>query len=141
MTVSKFTAATQPPTWQVIYDVFTGRVTSNIYTMTEYRVDETTVIRRENSVVSQVDPADPAHASAHGRSIHHIIRPNHVTRGCSDLVIQATATHFHLTIDLDVQVNDAPHFHKRWVESVPRRYYRSKTVSTKMPGSEDIRAF
>jgi len=121
MTVSKFTAATQPPTWQVIYDVFTGRVTSNIYKVDEYRVDETTVIRRENSVVSQVDPRDPAHASAHGRSIHYIIRSNHVTRGCSDLMIQATATHFHITIDLDVQVNDAPHFHKRWVESVPRQ--------------------
>ena len=118
--VSNFSAALRPPKWQLIYDVLTGRVTSKIHSVREYRVDDTTVIRRENSVNSQVDPKDPAHASAHGRNTHYIIRPNQEIRGSSNLVVQATATHFHITIDLDVRVNDAPHFSRRWVESIPR---------------------
>ncbi len=119
--VSRFSDALRPPTWQVITDVLTGRVTSNIGSVREYRVDDTTIIRREFSVVSQVDPRDPAHTSAHGQSVHYIYRPNHVIRGNSDLMIQATATHFHLTIDLDVRINDAPHFQRRWAASVERR--------------------
>jgi hypothetical protein len=121
MKVNKFSAAAQPPTWQVIQDVLTGRMTSNIYSKVEYRVDDTTVITRESKVVSQVDPKDPAHASAYGRNVHQIIRPNFVTRASSDLTIQATATHFHLTINLEVRVNEGLHFHKRWVESIPRQ--------------------
>jgi hypothetical protein len=121
MKVNKFSAATQPPTWQVITDVLTGRVTSNIYSKVEYRVDDTTVISRESAVVSQVDPKDPAHASAYGRNLHHIIRPNFVARASSDLTIQATATHFHITINLEVRVNEGLHFHKRWAESIARQ--------------------
>ncbi len=119
--VSRFSDALRPPTWQVITDVLTGRVTSNLGSVREYCVDDTTVIRREFSVVSQVDPRDPAHSSALGQSMNYIYRPNHVIRGNSDLMIQATATHFHLTIDLDVRINDAPHFQRRWAASVERR--------------------
>jgi putative CocE/NonD family hydrolase len=119
--LQRFSDAVQPPVWQVIQDVLTGRVTSDVHSVMEYRVDDTTVIRRDNQVVSQVDPKDPAHASAKGRSAQYIIRPNHTVYCCSDLMIQATASHFHITIDLDVRVNDAPHFSKRWVESIPRQ--------------------
>jgi hypothetical protein len=121
VSVQRFSDAIQPPVWQVIQDVLTGRVTSDVHSIVEFRVDDTTVIRRDNQVVSQVDPKDPAHASAKGRSAQSIMRPNQTVYCCSDLMIQATASHFHLTIDLDVRVNDAPHFSRRWVESIPRQ--------------------
>jgi hypothetical protein len=117
----RFSDAPNPPTWQVVQDVLTGRVTSKVASTHEYRVNATTVVRRDFSVVSQVDPKDPAHASAHGTSLHQIIRPNHDISANSDLMIQATASHFHITVDLEVKMNGAPHFSRRWVESIPRQ--------------------
>jgi hypothetical protein len=71
--------------------------------------------------VSQLDPRDPAHASAHGRTTYRVTRPSHTLSGCSETVIQATATHFHVTIHVDLRFDDRPHWSKRWVESIPRR--------------------
>ena len=55
-----------------------------------------------------------------GRHISRIRRPSEETEGRSDVLIQATSTHFHVTIDLEVRVNGALHHTNRWVESVPR---------------------
>jgi hypothetical protein len=119
--IRRFSDAIQPPTWQVIHDVLTGRVTSNIRTVTDYRVDDTTVVQRDSAVASQVDPRDPAHATAHGQSIQRIIRPSQEIWGKADLMVQATATHFHISLDVEMKINGAPHYSKRWVESVPRQ--------------------
>jgi len=121
MSVSRYANSLHPPTWQVILDILTGRVTSHIEVAREFRVNDTTLIRRDNSVVCQVHPGDPANASARGRAVHQIIRPNHTVRGVSAMLVEATATHFHVTIDLNLYVNEAMHFSKRWVESAPRR--------------------
>jgi hypothetical protein len=51
-----------------------------------------------------------------------ISRPNHVTEARADVAVQATATHFHVTIELVVEVNGALHFTKHWAESVARHY-------------------
>jgi hypothetical protein len=120
MSVSRFADALHPPTWEIITDVLSGLVTARIEVGREFRVNETTLIRRDNSVVCQVSPGDPANASARGRAMHQIIRPNYTVCGVSDMLVQATATHFHVTIDLNLYVNEALHFSKRWVESAPR---------------------
>jgi hypothetical protein len=86
----------------------------------EQRLDALTILRRENSVISTVDPHNPASASARGRAVHEIIRPNFTVRGSSELVVQATATDFHVTIDLNLSLNEAPHFSKQWQISTPR---------------------
>lgn len=118
--MSKHSAAVRPPVWQVIQDVLTGRMTHNLDMETNYRVNDTTVNQRSFKETCELDPKDPAHASVRGLYTLRIIRPNLTLQGSSDLLIQATATHFHITIDLDLRVNDAPHFQKRWVESAPR---------------------
>jgi len=43
-----------------------------------------------------------------------------VTEGSSDVLIQATATHFNVTIDLVLRVNGTIHHSKHWVKAVPR---------------------
>jgi predicted acyl esterase len=113
--------AVQPPTWQFIQDVLTGRVTFNLLAETNYRVNDTTLNYRTYRETCQVDPKDPAHSSARGLYTLRIARPNETIQGSSDLLIQGTATHFHITIDLNIRVNDAPHFQRRWAESVPRQ--------------------
>ncbi|MBI3763867.1 MAG: CocE/NonD family hydrolase [Chloroflexi bacterium] len=119
--ISTHSSAVQPPKWQIIRDVLSGRTTADIRYNLAFRVNDTTVIEREFSSVCQVDPSDPAHASIHGWHECRSVRPNQVTQGRTDVVIQSTETHFHITIDLEIRVNDAPHFNKRWVESVPRQ--------------------
>ena len=109
-----------PPVWEVVHDVLTGRETVRIHEESEERVNETTVVGREYLLTAQCDPADPASASAHGRHLSRIRRPNAVVEGRSDVLVQASATHFHVTIDLELSVNGAPHHSRRWVESVPR---------------------
>jgi hypothetical protein len=121
VTVDRHTAAVNPPTWEVVHDVLTGRRFVNILDRTSFRVNATTVISREYGNVCELDPRDPAHATARGKALCRIIRPNVITDSQADVFIQSTATHFHVTMEVEVRVNDAPHFQKRWVESIPRQ--------------------
>jgi hypothetical protein len=114
-------AAVTPNTWKVTQDVLTGRVTTEVMVKTAFRVSDSTVIQREFASVCHLDPQDPAHANAHGWHVCRVVGPNQVFQGRADVLLQSTATHFHMTIDLEVRVNDAPHFSKRWVDSIPRQ--------------------
>lgn len=120
LTLARHSDAANPPIWEVVHDVLTGRRRVRVEDARHERINETTVIHRKNALVAEVDPADPAEASAHGRHVSRITRPNQVTEGRSDVLVQASATHFHVTIDLELDVNGARHFAQRWVESVPR---------------------
>jgi hypothetical protein len=84
------------------------------------RVNDSTVLERESWSNFDVNPIRPSDASARGHHVVRIVRPNQVTESQADVVVQATATHFHLEIRLVVEVNGAQHFAKQWVESVPR---------------------
>jgi hypothetical protein len=85
-----------------------------------FRASPDTVIEREFAAECTVDPTDPAHASAHGWHVNRVIRPSDTIQGRCDTVIRSTASHFHVTIDLEITVNDRPHASRRWTESIPR---------------------
>jgi putative CocE/NonD family hydrolase len=119
-TLQRHSDAPEPVTWEVVQDVLTGQSKLFIRSAGDERINNTTVVRRVYSLTAQVDPADPASASAHGRHVSRIRRPNGVVEGSSDVVIQASRTHFHVTIDLEIRLNGALHHHRSWVESVPR---------------------
>ena len=109
-----------PPVWEAVQDVLRGRAQVRIREAHDDRINDTTTVRREYSLVADCDPRDPASASARGRHLSRITRPTTITEGSSDVHVQATATHFHVTIDLELRVNGTPHHAKRWLESVPR---------------------
>jgi putative CocE/NonD family hydrolase len=113
--------ALDPPVWRVSRDQLTGRTAVDVEWGTRSRVSATSVIERRSTSRSDVNPYDPSDASARGRHVFRMVRPNQVTEACADVAVQATATHFDITIDLAVRVNGALHFTKRWVESVPRQ--------------------
>jgi len=119
-TVAHHSAPVHPPRWEIVQDALTGRTTVTVEIDAEYRIDDRTAIRREWGSVSQVDPRDPGHASARGWFKGTIFRPNETISGRADTIIRSTPTHFHVTIDLDVRINDRPHASRRWVESFPR---------------------
>lgn len=112
--------AVRPPVWQTTMNMLNGHVAVTIINEGESRLNEHTVMQRKLSVRCEVDPRNPAGASAHGQTMLGIVRSNQTIRGTSDVVVQASRTHFHVTINLEVRVNDALHFSKRWVETIRR---------------------
>jgi uncharacterized protein len=118
--MTRHTERAEPPSWQIVHDTLGGRSQVRIHEAEDDRINDTTVVRREYSLVADCHPDDPGSASAHGKHLSRITRPSSVMEGSSDVLIQATATHFDVTIDLELRVNGAIHHSKRWVESVPR---------------------
>ena len=120
--VSRHSEATDPPTWRVTRDLLANRTSVDLHTGSRWRVSNTTVVERESSSSFDVNPHRPSDAGAQGRHIFRLVRPGSVTESRADVTVQATATHFHLAIELAVRVNGALHFTKHWAESVPRHY-------------------
>jgi hypothetical protein len=120
--ITRHSEAVHPPIWNVTYDVLTGRAASEVQVQQSFRVNAMTTIEREFAAICRVDPRDPAHASARGWHVNRVARPNSVTQGRADTLIESTATHFHVTIDVEVRLNEAVHFQKRWAESIPREW-------------------
>ncbi len=119
--VARHASAVRQPIWQVARDVLTGRTTTHVQVDQAFRVDDDLVIERQFASICSVDPARPADAVAHGWHVNRTIRSNQTIEGRADTVIQSTATHFHVTIDLALTVNGAPHATRRWVSSIARR--------------------
>jgi hypothetical protein len=111
-----------PPVWRVSRDHLTGRTSVEIRWATKWRAGATAVLERSYWSRADVNPCDPSDAGIRAEHVFGISRPNHITEARADVAVQATATHFHVTIDLGVRVNGALHFTKRWAESVPRHY-------------------
>jgi putative CocE/NonD family hydrolase len=119
--VDKHSAAIRPPTWTVSRDQLSGRTTVEIGLKSGFRPHDTTLFERESNATFQVDPKDPAHANGQARHIFRIVRPNHQIQSQADVAVQATATHFQITIDLEVRLNEALHFTRHWAETIPRQ--------------------
>jgi putative CocE/NonD family hydrolase len=120
--VTRHAESTQPPTWQVTRDQLTGRTAVYLAHGSSWRVNDATLVEREASSTFDVSPSRPAEASARGRHIYRLVRPNQGIQARADVAVQATVAHLHLTIEVEVRVNGALHFTKHWVESVPRHY-------------------
>ena len=118
--VAAFSSLPRPPTWEIVEDAFTGSTTVRAAFSTESRIDDQSVLAEEFLILDHVDPRNPAAASAHGRHRSRRTRPNNVIEARSAVTIQGSATHFHITISLEVTVNEAPYFTRRWTESIRR---------------------
>lgn len=118
--VAAFSSAPRRPSWEIVEDAFTGSTTVRAAFSTESRIDEQSVLVEEFLILDHVDPRNPAAASAHGKHRSRRTWPNNVIEASSAVTIQGSATHFHVTISLEVTVNEAPYFTRRWTESVRR---------------------
>lgn len=120
-TLTRHALAPEPPTWRVEEDVLTGMTTVVVKYATQFRPHPGALVHREFGSHSQVDPRLPAVASVRGWHECRVVRSNQVIQGRTDALIQSTATHFHITLELEVRVNGAQHFTRRWAESIPRQ--------------------
>ena len=104
--------AVPPPRWEIVEEVLSGQ--------TRLRFE---VPRVGGSIVAEasVDRLNPANASVSGRAVIEQPFAGGIIRVVSETVVQSTATHFHIIVDLEVTVNDTTHFVRHWTESVIRR--------------------
>jgi hypothetical protein len=108
------------PVWEVRDDVLADAATVRIEYAREFRLPDGTEIAERRWMESTVARRDPAHAVARGetrvRRVHAGLAVECVALG----VLTGSARALHLVVDLDVRVQDRPHFQRRWTASFPR---------------------
>ncbi|MGN6793241.1 MAG: CocE/NonD family hydrolase [Streptosporangiaceae bacterium] len=110
-----------PPVWEIVQDALSRQARVHLAGRSTELVGDATYVTREFELTSHADPDNPATASARGHHITTIRRPNTLIEGKSTVNIQGTTTHFHVTIDLAVNVDGQVHHLRQWAESLPRR--------------------
>jgi predicted acyl esterase len=120
MPVIRLSDLPRPPVWEVSQDLLSGRTRVTIKLDGSNRLTKNTTIARESSGIFEVDPSDPAHAT--GQGIHSVVMNSGGMRikARSEILVQATAQHFQMTVNLLVEVNDSLYASRRWCESIPR---------------------
>ena len=118
--VSPPSAAVPGSTWILSNDQLTGRARMTMSVASAFVSPEGTPIEREFGCVCEVDPHDPARATARGWHVCRSGRAGSTIESRADVSIGSTATHFHVSIDLHVKVNGVAHFSRSWTESIRR---------------------
>jgi hypothetical protein len=72
------------------------------------------------SAAAEVDPRDPAAASVCGTCRVERRYGALIAAARAQVVVQGSASDFHVVIDVETRVNGHPHFTRRWVETIPR---------------------
>ncbi|HEV8489914.1 MAG TPA: CocE/NonD family hydrolase [Candidatus Limnocylindrales bacterium] len=108
------------PRWSIARDHLSGQASATIEAPSRFRTADGTLIERDLGCVCEVDPADPARATARGWHRCRSTRGQRSVEARSDVLVESTVTDFHVTIDLVVRVGEAVHFTRRWTESIPR---------------------
>ena len=104
-----------------MHDALTRRARVRFVEQSTARINPSTVVSREYRLLTEVDPDNPGAATARGRHVSTIRRPDGVTKATSEVTMQGTPTHFHVLLELQVTVNGLPHHAREWTRSVPRR--------------------
>src|SRR5262249_6541546 len=112
----------EAPRQQVLHDQITGAVT--VLNRTAGRL---VLPRGRGTLFSEHDfrctasAKDPARASIVGTHTYEIRRAGETVRVTAESTVRATATAFHLTINLTVTRNGRLFFQRKWLVSEPRR--------------------
>lgn len=106
--------------WEVVDNLISGARSVRLAWSLDRGVGDPTSQRVSLDVTCTVDPKDPAQASvvAHTGVLANFGSIAVEARG--RIVIQGTATHFHVVIGLELLVCGSSHATRRWVETIPR---------------------
>jgi hypothetical protein len=109
-----------PPVWEVREDVLAGTTAVHVQYGRQLSLPDGTTVAETRRMHAAVSQTDPAQASAHGET-----RVRRVHRGTAvealALGTVTSSTHaFHLTVSLEVRVEERLHFQRRWTASFPR---------------------
>jgi putative CocE/NonD family hydrolase len=106
--------------WEVTRDQITGHVRVLTAVRSTTSLDRSTTVETECTGVCQVNPLDPAHASATGTVRSQIDRAGRRVQSTAKTTIQGSPSHLHVTISLLVEVDERPVSTRTWTESIAR---------------------
>ena len=88
---------------------------------TVHHPDGVTTLTSSHLVEMSVSAPAPAEARASGRDQRILRRPGLDVQCTATAEVTGSVSEFHLTLDLDVQLDGSPYWHNRWVRTIPRR--------------------
>jgi len=111
-----------PSTQQVIHDQISGTVTVTMRSSGETQLDEGLgAIASESEFRCTASSKDPAKASIVGLHKFGVKREDGIIEVAGESSIRATATDFHIVVNLRVMKNGLLFFQKQWTATEPRR--------------------
>jgi len=116
---SPFSGAGDAPVWRITRDILQGTCEVMIRGSGMSRFEDLKVTR-DSEAVAIVSERDPARASVRGRQHVTLHWPDRDIEARARGQIESTKDAFHVTIHLDLTMDGAPHFSRRWVRSFPR---------------------
>jgi putative CocE/NonD family hydrolase len=120
VTESQVQVQEERPVWRVTHDHMAG--TTEVFMRTAHCawVADAFAFTRGSEMTATGWEHDPAHASMRGLSWVTLTWPDRTIETRARGQIESTADVFHVTIQLDITMDGAGHFNKRWVRSIPR---------------------
>jgi putative CocE/NonD family hydrolase len=111
---------TEPAVWQIVEDVIKQTVTVKIYDGdTSILPDGITLFTAENIELT-AHQTDPARAQLFNEVVYRLTESGYETDIRASGSIRATRDHFHVDVQLHVDLNGHEFFHKSWLETIPR---------------------
>jgi hypothetical protein len=115
-------SSSEAPQQQVLTDQVTGTVTViNRTAGTMTLPDDRGLLTQEHRFRCTASSRDPARASIVGTHTYVLKREDGTFEVIAESTTRATATAFHLTVNLTVKRNGKLFFHKNWMASEPRK--------------------
>lgn len=109
-----------PTVWEVREDVVAGTTTVHIVSGRELRLADGTAVIEERRMHSTASRTDPAHATAHGETRVRRVHRGTAAEALALGTLTSSAQAFHLTVSLEVRVEERLHAQRRWTASFPR---------------------
>jgi hypothetical protein len=110
-----------PPSWRVTRDLSRGTVEVALHTNNALRLADGTRYHTSSDATTTVLEDDPARASIVGVSTLALESPTLTTVSRVRGEIRSDAESFHVTVQLDVTVDDTTYYARRWSRSYARR--------------------
>lgn len=111
----------EPPAWRVTRDHVQGAVEVFVRTHGITRMPDGSTARSRSEATTRVAEGDPAHASVRGECEVELRSPTRTVVALARGEIASDATTLHVTVQLDLRVDDVPFHARQWSRSYPRR--------------------
>ena len=117
---SPFSGVGDRPVWRITRDTLQGTCEVTIRGSGTSRSEDVKVTR-SSEARAIVSEREPGRASVRGAQQVTLHWPDRAIEARARGQIESTEIAFHVTIQLEITMDGAPHFSKRWVRSVPRQ--------------------
>jgi len=108
------------PIYSVTRDHVAGTAAVRVGTSSRTRVSDQIEVERSSDATATVSEQDPARATMRGLNRTVLHWPERRIETLARAQVESTVDAFHVTIQLNINVDDQPYHSRRWVKSIPR---------------------